>query len=435
MDRAVAFKDLNAFITQDRDTSLAAAAAVDNGAVSGPLAGVGLVIKDNIDTFDMPTTAGTPALKDNQPLADSPCVMAARKAGAINIGKGNLHELARGITSNNAAFGAVRNPWNKTMIPGGSSGGVASAIAAGLAPAGFGTDTGGSCRIPAALCGIVGFRPSLMRWSKSGIVPLSLTRDTAGPLARTVEDCILLDQLCAETPIEIPDLDLAGLRIGVPRNFFYDNLEPEVAQGTEVSLELLRKAGAEIIDVEVKDVAQISGKLRPLGGYESMRELAAYLYFGNSSVTVHDVARLAGGEDIGKVLTNLLDPSKAVSPAAYFEALTVHRPALMAAYNQAFDDADLTAMIVPSTPLRARPIGQEKTVELNGEQVSTFGMFARNTGTTAGAGLPSLSVPSGVAGGLPFGIDIIGRANADGAVLALGAKFEALRGPISYPFH
>ena len=188
---------LNAFIHHDADGVRAAARAADaarrDGASLGPLHGVPLALKDNLDTAGMPTTGGTPGLRRHRPMQNAPVVQKLLDAGAIAFGKANLHELAYGITNNNGGFGAARNPYDAARIPGGSSGGVGAAVGARIVPAGIGTDTGGSVRIPAALCGIVGFRPTTGRWSTAGVVPISHTRDTPGPMARSVADCVLLD--------------------------------------------------------------------------------------------------------------------------------------------------------------------------------------------------------------------------------------------------
>ena len=186
-----------------------------------------LALKDNLDTAEMPTTGGTPGLRGHRPKHNAPVVQKLLDAGAIAFGKTNLHELAYGITNNNAAFGAARNPYDRTRIPGASSGGVGVAVAARMAPGGIGSDTGGSVRIPAALCGIVGFRPTTGRWSQAGIVPISHTRDTAGPMTRSVADCALLDHVVTGSALP-PAASLKGLRLGVPRAHFWDPLDREV---------------------------------------------------------------------------------------------------------------------------------------------------------------------------------------------------------------
>jgi mandelamide amidase len=228
--RAKAQQDLNTTIALNEHGALAAAAAVDaarsRGAALPRLAGLPIVVKDNINSHDLPTTGGTAALRGVRPATNAPSLQKLLDAGAIVLGKSNLHELAFGITSTNFSAGAVKNPYDKTRIPGGSSGGTAAAIAARIVPAGLGTDTGGSTRIPAALCGIVGLRPSVgnggaQRRSTDthAVVPISHTRDTGGPRARTVADVALLDSVITGTPLASAAA-LQGLRIGVPRSFW-----------------------------------------------------------------------------------------------------------------------------------------------------------------------------------------------------------------------
>ncbi|MGI9261505.1 MAG: amidase family protein, partial [Woeseiaceae bacterium] len=197
--RAEAKNHLNAYIMIDADGALARAAELDamraDGNLLGAMHGVPFVVKDNTHVAGLPNSAGTPGLADFVPAADAPTVAALRQAGGIILGKTNLHELAFGITSDNAAYGAVGNPFDPTTFAGGSSGGTASAVSAGLAPVGLGTDTGGSVRIPPALTGTVGFRPSTDRYDSSGVTPISHTRDTVGIIARNVADVDLLDQV------------------------------------------------------------------------------------------------------------------------------------------------------------------------------------------------------------------------------------------------
>src|SRR5215472_1468957 len=210
---------LNAFIWQDEQEVLEAARTADKKRAAGrlgPLHGLPILLKANIGTANAPTSAGTPALKDFRPAADAPVAAKLFSAGAIMLGKTNMHELAYGITNNNGAFGAVHNPYNPLLIPGGSSGGNGAAI---------GTDTGGSVRIPASLCGIVGLRPTVGRYSRTGIVPLSGTMDTAGPMARSVEDLVLPDSVVTGQRGPVQPATLKGLRLGVRRGFFYENLD------------------------------------------------------------------------------------------------------------------------------------------------------------------------------------------------------------------
>lgn len=434
MARADALSHLNIFITQDKAVVRAAADALDAAGGRGPLRGVPFCVKDNTDTADMPTTGGTPAFKDWRPLTNAPVVQSLVDAGGLMIGKTNMHELAFGITCNNASYGAVGNPYNSAMIPGGSSGGTAAAVAAGLAPVGLGTDTGGSCRIPAALSGCVGFRPTLGRYSQTGIIPISSTRDTAGPLARTVDDVIFADSICAPDSHENRQVSLDGLRIGVPRAHFYENLDPQLAPVVDGALETLGKAGARLIEADFDGIAALNDAVSfPIVLYEVLRDLAAYVDRHGGGPSVENiVAQVAGAAEKDMLASQL--GGDAIPEPVYRQALTEARPALIAGYNRYFSTNEVDVMVVPTTPLPARPISQDETVDLNGEQVPTFPTYIRNTDPPSNAGLPCLSVPAGLtADGLPVGIEFVGPAGADATVLGIGRAFEAACEPVPGP--
>jgi Asp-tRNA(Asn)/Glu-tRNA(Gln) amidotransferase A subunit family amidase len=235
LERAEQHRDLNAFIVMNRDRALSRAAKVDAGEISGALAGLPIVVKDNINTADMPTSAGTPALQHARPVNTAPSLQKLLDAGAIVIGKTNMHELAFGITSTNLApfAGPVKNPYDKTRIPGGSSGGTSAAVAARIVTCGLGSDTGGSTRVPAALTGTVGLRPSVgnggaeRRYHDANlVVPISHTRDTVGPMGRTVADVALLDSVITGTAMAAP-APLRGKRLGIPA-IFWNGLDRDV---------------------------------------------------------------------------------------------------------------------------------------------------------------------------------------------------------------
>src|SRR5687768_14258358 len=229
-------KDLNAFIAFDRDAALKQAKASDalgqKGKFKGPLHGVPIVVKDNIHVAGYANTAGTPALKNFRPARSAPVVRRLLAAGAIVIGKTNMHELAFGITSNNAEFGPARNPYDPKRMAGGSSGGTGNAIAARLAPAGLGSDTGGSVRIPAAVNGIAGLRPTLHRYSQVGVTPISSTRDTPGPMARSVSDLIVLDSVVTRDWRKPKHVPAHRIRLGVVPQMF-QNVDAETLALTE----------------------------------------------------------------------------------------------------------------------------------------------------------------------------------------------------------
>ena len=417
---------LNAFIHLDPERVLdAASRAVPDG---GRLAGLPVPVKDNFDTADMPSTGGTPGLRDHRPARNAPVLESLAAEGAYVMGKLNMHELAFGITSNNAAFGPARNPYDSARIPGGSSGGSGAAVAARMAPVAMGTDTGGSVRIPAALCGVAGMRPTTGRYSQEGIVPISNTRDTAGPLARSVEDLALFDSVIAGTAGDLPDVSLKGARIGVPRAHFYDNLDPDTARVADETLAALAAAGAVLIDADMPDVPKLDEAAGfPIALYETVVELNRYLSESGLDLDFAGLADACASPDVAGLLQGLATPDGAIPEPVYREALTKTRPALQAAYADWFASNDVAAAIFPTTPLPAAPIGEDETVELNGARVPTFFTFIRNTGPSSVAGIPGVTLPAGLsAGGLPIGIELDGPAGSDRALLALAASVEAV---------
>jgi Asp-tRNA(Asn)/Glu-tRNA(Gln) amidotransferase A subunit family amidase len=429
--------ELRAFISFDGDRVLDAARAADRGlrhGMPGVLHGLPVVIKDNIDVAGVPTTAGTPALRANWPLASAPVAEALFRAGAILLGKANMHELADGITNNNAAFGAVRNPYAPAMIPGGSSGGTAAAIAARLCAAGLGTDTGGSVRIPAALCGIAGLRPSSGRYPGAGIVPISHTRDTAGPMARTVADVALLDAVIsgAAAPPVVPAL--RGVRLGVPQVPFYEDLDPELAAVIEAALEKLVAAGCVLIPADLPELASLSRAAGAISYYEQPRDLDAYLAAASGGLSTREVAAGIASPDVRAIFETDVLGATAISEQAYRQAMDDHRPRLQAAYARHFDDLRLDALALPTTVLPARPIGEDRDVELNGRRVPTFATYLRNTRIMTIAGIPGLSLPAGLtAAGLPVGLELDAPAGTDRALLGLGMAVEAVLGCLPSP--
>jgi mandelamide amidase len=431
LTRAAAHAHLNAFITIEPEHVREAARAADlrraAGDALGPLHGVPLAIKDNIDTAGTLTTGGTPGLRSNRPKRDAAVLQKLRGAGAIVLAKCNMHELAFGITSNNAAFGAVRNPYAPDRIPGGSSGGTGAAVAARLAPGGLGTDTGGSVRIPAALCGIVGFRPSLGRWPQGGIVPISHTRDTPGPMARSVADCALLDDVVAGGGEALVPARLEGLRLGLPRGHFWEKLDAELGNLCEAALGRLRAAGVTLVEADIPEAAPLDAAAGfTIALYEVVVDLGRYLADHEGAPDFRAIAAQAASPDVKGVL-DAVAGAGAVPEAAYREAIDKQRPALQAAYRRHFSEQNVAAIIFPTTPAPAAAIGEDETVSINGEALPTFLTFIRNTGPGSVAGVPGLSLPAGTTkAGLPVGLEICGPEGSDRALLAIGAAIEAL---------
>jgi indoleacetamide hydrolase len=277
--------------------------------------------------------------KDTVPVAE-----ALIDAVAIVLGKTNMHELALGITSNNTAFGAVVTPYDKGRFAGGSSGSTAAAIAARMVPAGLGTDTGGSVRIPAALNGIVGWRPTAGRYSQQGITPLSHTRDTAGPMARTVRDLVLLDQVISGDRRPIRMAELSGLRLGVVRIPFCQNIDVEVAQILERSVQKLRAAGVQLADAGLPDLADIYAKAGPpMAAYEVNADPGAYLAKYQTGLTVRAVVDQVASQDVKGLLETVILGDKAISDAVYREAVETHLPRLRQLYADTFAEQRVDA--------------------------------------------------------------------------------------------
>ncbi len=421
----------NVYITLDSEGALAAATAADEavkaGADLGPLHGVPLVVKDNIASAGLPTTGGTPALKAWIPATDAPVLAKLRDAGAILLGKTNLHELAFGITSNNAAFGAVANAYDPERFAGGSSGGTGAAIGSRLASAGLGTDTGGSVRIPAALNGVAGLRPTTGRYPAGGIIPISSTRDTPGPIARTVGDLALLDAVITGSPGALPAVELNSVRLGVPSGLT-ENLSPETERVFRAALDKLEKSGATLIEVDISTELDLAGKAGfPIALWEVKRDLTAFLEQYGTGLTLDDIAGAVASPDVKFVFENLVLGNQAIPEEVYRMAMNDLRPLVQSGYADVFVTNKLDALVFPTTPLEAQSItGSDQTVSLNGEDVPTFQTFIRNTDPGSIAGIPGLSLPIGVTSeGLPVGLELDGPAHSDRHLLSLGLAIEA----------
>ena len=445
--RAEQLKDLNAFITLDRAGALAAARAVDalrsSGAALPSLAGLPIVVKDNINTKNLPTTAGTAALRNVQPKSNAPTLQKLIDAGAIVFGKTNMHELAFGITSTNLTSfaGPVKNPYDTTRIPGGSSGGTAVAIAARIVPSGLGTDTGGSTRVPAALCGIVGLRPSVgnggaeRRYDGAGVVPISHTRDTVGPMGRSVADVALLDSVITGSP-QASVVPLRGLRIGVPASF-WDGLDVQVAVVMATARARLQAAGVVFVDVDIPALAEVNAKVSfQLALHEPIADIPAYLAAtGVTGIGLAEVAAGVASPDVKGAFGAMLADAFGKD---YDAAMRTHRPRLRSLYDGYFRSGVLDAMLFPTTIAPAAPIdlanGSGKVSVNGGAALDTFATFIRNTDPGSNAGIPGLSLPAGLTNsGLPVGMELDGPVGSDARLLGIGLAIESLLGTLPAP--
>ena len=418
---------LNAFITVAEAGAMQSARRLDTGSDDLPLRGVTLAVKDNIHIAGLPNSAGTLALENFIAPDSSQTVTRLENAGCIVLGKTGLHELAMGVTSKNEAFGAVRNPLNENLIPGGSSGGTAAAVAAGLADAGLGTDTGGSIRIPAALTGIVGFRPTSGLYSQVGLTVLSPTRDTIGVMARTVAEAARLHEVIARRTVgSIP----ARIRLGVPQSYFCDGLDSDVSSAFRRYLDALDQAGFELVHVNMNNVPELNATISStIVLHEIALAVPAYLASYRTGVTTDALLAGVAGADV-RALLNLAFSGQ-IANSAYEKALLIDRPQLRNAVASYFHSNRLDAVTFPTVPITARAIeGIEAGVRVGGLLRDTFATHIRNTDPASNAGIPALSVPGGKdRSGLPIGMEIQGPEGSDERLLAIGkAVEEKLRG-------
>ena len=420
--------NLNAWVSFDPEALRLAARDADDRIAAGqrlPLLGILIALKDNIEAVGLGCGAGTASLAGKQPKADAELVTRLRSAGAVIAGKVGMHELALGITSNNAVTGSVRNPWDPTRIPGGSSGGSGAAVGGRLVQASIGTDTGGSVRVPAALCGVTGFRPTVGRVPGQGIAPISVTRDTAGPLAHSVADCALINDVLTNTPTTRQVIELKGLRLGVPRTPFWSNLEPNLARVAEVALDLLRDAGVELVDIDLPTVFELNSVTSfPIALYEFVRDMRLYLQERSRGVSLEQMIDEVASPDVRGAVGTLL--SGGGIPEEVYQNALASRKQLQTLYEQTFVRYRIEALVFPTTPRTAALIGEDSTVELNGQQEPVFGTFIRNTDPGSNASLPGVTLPIGLANSLPVGLALDGPFNSDRRLLSIASAIEAV---------
>ncbi|MEE3000532.1 MAG: indoleacetamide hydrolase [Pseudomonadota bacterium] len=400
----------------------------------GKLDGIPLVLKDNIDTKDFATTGATGALAGKIPNKDAPAVNSLRGEGAIIAAKAVLHELAFGITCNNAVTGPAQNPYNPSLIPGGSSGGTAVAVSSRQFPAGLGTDTGGSVRIPSALCGLFGFRPSVGRYSGKGIIPISSTRDTIGPIAKSMDDILLLDTAMAvKTVPSIKSTELKDIRIGLPKTRLWEDLEPGVQKLSLNFLKELKINGVEIVEKDFPEIWELNENTGfPIALFEVMQELPAYLENSGYGISLAELVEGIGSPDVLGIISSQMG-EEAMPEEVYSAAIQQHRPKMKEIYANYFRDEKINGIIFPTTPLTARPIGHDETVDLNGNQQPTFPTFIRNTDLGSNLGAPGISMPIGISGGLPVGIEVDGLPGEDNQLLSMALSLEKLLPPTPAP--
>ncbi len=468
IDRAKALQDLNAMISLNEAGALAAAKQVDAdraaGKTLGALAGLPFVIKDNINTKDLKTTGGTSSLRNFQPSKNAPSVQKLVDAGAIILGKTNLHEWAFGITNTNFTLGIdpitkeanrpCKNPYDTSRIPGGSSGGTAVAVAARIAPIGLGTDTGGSTRIPAAFCGIAGFRPSVGDGAEKGrrypdgvndALPISTTRDTVGPMGRTVADIALFDAVITGQAA-LTAKALKGLKVGIPAAFWTD-LDDSVKTVADAAKKKLVDAGVVFVDADLTGIMALNDAISfPIALKEPISAIPAYLSVNSAPVTT--VAQVRAGlasPDVVGAFGAIAGDVFAVAYDAAMVPTTGGRAQLQKLYKDYFTAQGVECVLFPTTLLAAPKIDAATgsssgklpyTVGGVAKQTTrdTFGTCIFHTDPCTNAGIPSLSIPAGLTvGGLPVGMEIDGPLGSDANLLAIGMAMEAVWGPVKAP--
>jgi aspartyl-tRNA(Asn)/glutamyl-tRNA(Gln) amidotransferase subunit A len=433
---------LGAFLTVTADRALAQArrldAAIASGAAPGPLAGVPVALKDLLDVEGVATTCGSRILEGYRPPFTATAVARLEAAGAVVVGKTNMDEFAMGSSTENSAYQVTRNPWDRARVPGGSSGGSAVAVSAGMAALALGTDTGGSIRQPAALCGIVGLKPTYGRVSRYGVVAFASSLDQVGPLARTVEDVALAASVicgvdgadATSAPREVPDFralltrGAAGLRIGVPWPFLESGVDAGVMAAFREALAALEAAGARLVEVTLPHAPHAIATYYIVATAEASSNLARFdgVRYG-LRVPAGDLKKMYGetrDRGFGPEVKRRIVLGTFVLSAGYHDAYYVRaqqvRTLIRRDFESAFRACDVVAM--PTTPSPAFRLG-EKTAD-------PLQMYLEDIFTVPAnlAGIPGLSVPCGLVGGLPVGLQLLGRPFDEETLLRAGHAYQ-----------
>ncbi|MGE0284196.1 MAG: amidase family protein [Rhizobiaceae bacterium] len=430
LERCRQEQDLNAMISLRAEEALAEADEADRqrtgGALVGPLHGLPIVVKDNVAVGGWQFTGGSPALEGHVASADATVVAALRKAGAIVIGKSNLHELALGTTSNNARFGPVRNPRDANRTAGGSSGGSAAAIAEGFVTAAVSSDTGGSGRIPAAFCGCVGFRPTIGRYAGDGVLNICPTRDTITTMANSVADIALLDGVITGDRDALQKIS-KPIRLGLLKPFAETDLDADVRAAFGAGVAALGYAGVEFVSVDGAELLEIDLEI----GFGIVAAESVRIWRKRApeilGISFEQFVERIGSPDVKGFLASASQPANEVSDETYQRFITQRLPRLRAAYEELFSTSGVDAFVFPTVPAVAPPVGEDETIVIDGKNFPLFPTTIRNTAPGTVAGVPGITLPLPVAAGkLPVGLALDAPSGSDRMLLSLAGTIEKL---------
>ncbi|MGH2442713.1 MAG: Asp-tRNA(Asn)/Glu-tRNA(Gln) amidotransferase subunit GatA [Chloroflexota bacterium] len=432
---------LGAFLTTTADLAMLQAAEADVRIREGSataITGIPMALKDILSTKGVTTTCGSRILEDYVPQYDATVVTRLRQAGAVLLGKTNMDEFAMGSSNENSAFRTVRNPWDLDRVPGGSSGGSAAAVAAGMATFSLGTDTGGSIRQPASLTGVVGLKPTYGRVSRFGVVAFASSLDQVGPITRSVADAATVLSFLAgkdqrdSTTIDAPvpsyadhlDGNVKGLRLGVPQEFFGEGMDPAVESSIRAAIELFRDLGAEIIDVSLPHTEYALSAYYIISPAEAMANLSRFdgVRYGLSlpGEDLWDMFSRTRNAGFGSEVKRRILLGAYVLSAGYYDAYYIKaqqvRTLVRRDYDRAFESVD--ALVGPTTPTAAFAIGEKFSDPLQMYLSDIFTVPANI------AGICAISIPAGMSSGLPIGLQIIGKTLGEQTILRIAEAFE-----------
>lgn len=439
LQRARQESHLNAFITIDEAAVMAAARDADKARAAGstsPLLGVPVAFKDTYLTHGLRTTLGLKRLEDFVPLEDADVVRSIREAGGIIFGKNNLVEMSYGLTGNNSHYGQVKNPHNHDHISGGSSSGAGASVAARIVPAAMGGDSVGSIRVPASLCGVVGFKPTTGRWPRNAVAPISHTLDATGVLARSVDDCALIDLIVTKEEATGPvnSFDLKGVKFAYAPRHYLDLVEPEIEARFRDVVRRLREAGAEVVEVDLGDDFSSLTETATwnIFFHETMEEISGFLRRHDVPISFDEIYN-GLKPDLKEVWGQVVLPNGpgAITQETYEVALSIHRQEIQRRFKEAFALSKAEAFIFPTTPCTAPSIEHQWTFSIRDQEVSYL-ILSKHTVPASGAGLPGISIPMGASvSGLPIGLEIDSAHGQDMRLLELARCVESAIGPVS----